>query len=172
MVGPTMNGRTHGRTSPNNSCRKAHESRDWLNSRTNSPRKSAGSGTPSSAPAMAVVAVYHGTMIHGRLVHSPARTSSVFSRRTNAAAKATTYEMTKNGEKPATMPRAYAAARRGGVSSSRSTLSAQRYRVPRVASKATESVWQKNRPIDLRIGDPEPSGTIGPLLEDSMRSTM
>src|SRR4030095_2512236 len=100
MVGPTMNGTTHGRTSPKRCRRNAHDSTDWLNSDTNSPRKSAGSGTPSSAPAIAVVAVYHGTMIHGRLMHSPARTSSLLRRKTNATRKATIYCTLKNGADP------------------------------------------------------------------------
>ena len=65
-------------------------------------------------------------MIHGRFVQSPASTSNLFNRKTIATAKAARYWMPKNGENPAVMPQAYAAASRGGVSSSRSTLSAQR----------------------------------------------
>jgi hypothetical protein len=77
---------------------------------------SLGSASPSIHPPASVVSVYHGTMIHGRLVHRPMNIAGRLSRSRKASVNPVTICSPRNGEKLRNVPTAKAAAVRRGSS--------------------------------------------------------
>jgi hypothetical protein len=75
---------------------------------------SVGKVSPSIHPPASVVSVYHGTMIHGRLVHRPMNIAGRLRRSRNATVNPVTICSPRNGEKLRNVPTANAAAVRRG----------------------------------------------------------